>query len=50
MSFAKASSLKRWQAIILTLDFLFKYSIETVGASAISYGIPPGQEFVDFGS
>lgn len=45
----KAFLEKGDEAIIFNpVDFLFKYSIETVGAVAVPYGIPPGQEFVDF--
>ncbi len=37
------------EAIIFDpVDFLFRYSIETVGATAVSFAIPPGTEVVDF--
>ncbi|MFY7829570.1 MAG: pyridoxal phosphate-dependent aminotransferase [Flectobacillus sp.] len=37
------------EAIIFNpVDFLFKYSVETVGAIAIPYSIPSGKESVDF--
>ena len=37
------------EAIIFDpVDFLFRYSIETVGATAIPFSIPPGTSHVDF--
>lgn len=37
------------EAIIFDpVDFLFKYSIESVGATAVRFPIPPGTEKVDF--
>jgi aspartate/methionine/tyrosine aminotransferase len=37
------------EAIIFDpVDFLFRYSIETVGATAISFSIPPGSFNIDF--
>ncbi len=37
------------EAIIFDpVDFLFRYSIETVGATAVSFAIPPGTDTVDF--
>ena len=37
------------EAIIFDpVDFLFRYSIEQVGAKAIPFAIPPGSEYVDF--
>uniref|UniRef100_UPI0020C3394C hypothetical protein n=1 Tax=Salmonella enterica TaxID=28901 RepID=UPI0020C3394C len=30
------------------VDFLFRYSIETVGATALPFSIPPGDAPVDF--
>lgn len=37
------------EAIIFDpVDFLFKYSIEQVGAKAITFEIPPGSKYVDF--
>ena len=37
------------EAIIFDpVDFLFRYSIETVGANAITFAIPPGNAYVDF--
>ncbi len=37
------------EAIIFDpVDFLFRYSIESVGAKAISFSIPPGTDRVDF--
>ncbi len=39
------------EAIIFDpVDFLFRYSIETVGATAVSFAIPPGTDVVDFNS
>jgi aminotransferase len=39
------------QAIIFDpVDFLFRYSIESVGAEAIPFSIPPGIQKVDFSS
>ncbi|MCD6013495.1 MAG: hypothetical protein K0Q79_3357 [Flavipsychrobacter sp.] len=37
------------EAIIFDpVDFLFRYSIETVGAKAVPFAIPPGTDIVDF--
>lgn len=37
------------EAIIFDpVDFLFRYSIETVGATAVPFSIPPGTDNVDF--
>lgn len=37
------------QAIVFDpVDFLFRYSVETVGATAIPFAIPPGDNPVDF--
>ena len=38
------------EAIIFDpVDFLFRYSIEALGATAIPFAIPPGSDIVDFG-
>jgi aminotransferase len=45
----KAFLAKGDEAIIFDpVDFLFRYSIETVGATAVSFAIPPGTTTVDF--